>query len=422
MTEMDKEKDAQEPTGEHGSPFGVQEESILEPLHPGWQNLGQVFKPNDPFFEKIYFMLNYEYSSNIYVIRGDQEVSIVDPGNDYTCFLELFQLGWCQPTDIKKIALTHGHRDHCSGAIELLRGYPSIAEGEGFELILHQESPQELKEIVKKFGCRVTELEGGETIELSGLPFEVIYTPGHTIDGLSFYHAPTKTAFTGDVVMPHSMGEIDDKAGGRMDHYLFGVKTLLKKDIENVLPGHGFPVAEHGKRVIELTYESLMLKLLGVEDKIPWSSGAEALARQGFLEEAVFCCNKALEAKPDNMRALQIKSMCLVDLGRGEEAIEVLDTILERAGEDAFILTAKGNALLGMGKYEESLRYFDRALKTTPPLPETQVYKGMALYLLGRYDEAMDIELFSKEFSSHLKTELEKLAQEKAGSDASPTD
>lgn len=419
MSEIDKEKDTQKSTADPQLIFGEQE-SVLEPLHPGWQNLGQVFKPKDPFFEKIYFMLAYEYSSNIYLLKSDRDVSIIDPGNDYTAFLELFQQGWCQPQDIKKIALTHGHRDACSGTFELLRAYPSIVEGGGFELFLHKESPPELKEVVKQFNCQVTELEGGETIELSGQPFEVIYTPGHTIDGLSYYHAPTKTAFTGDTVMPHSMGEIDDKAGGRMDHYLFGVKALLKKDIDNVLPGHGFPVAEQGKRVVELTYESLMLKILGVEDKIPWLSGAEALATQGLLEEAVFCCNKALASNPENMRALQVKAMCLVDLGRSEEAIEVLDDILARAGDDAFILTAKGNALLGMGKYEESLEYFDRALKTTPPLPETQVYKGMALYLLGRYDEAMDIDLFSKEFSSHLKTELEKLAQEKGVPEIGP--
>ncbi len=413
MIENEKEKVLQGSTEEQQSIPEAEAPTELEPLHPGWQNLGQVFKPNDPFFEKFYFMLAYAYSSNIYLIKGDQDLTIVDPGNDYTSFLELFQQGWCQPQDIKKIALTHGHRDTCSGAFELLRAYPSIPESGGFELILHKESPPELKEVVKKFNCRVTEVEGGETIELGGLPWEVIYTPGHTIDGLSFYHAPTKTAFTGDIVMPHGMAEADDKAGGRLDHYLFGVKALLKKDIENILPGHGFPVAEHGKRVIELTYESLLLKILGVEDKIPWISGAEGLARQGLLEEAVFCCDKALISNPENMRALQVKAMCLADLGKGEEAIEVLDAILAREGQDAFALTVKGNALLGMAKYEESLEYFDRVLKIAPQIQEAHVYKGMALYLLGRYDEAMDIDIFRQEFSGHLKTELEKLAQDK---------
>jgi len=395
---------------EEREPLLEGEESEEEPEHPGWLTLAQVFQTSDPFFEKFLYLRAYEYSCNIYVIKGENNVTLVDPGNDYTGLSDLFRQGWCKPEEVKKIALTHGHRDHCMGAFELLRAYPHIFDSDGFELILHKESPQELKEVVKKFNCKVTELEGGETIDLGGLPWEVIYTPGHTIDGLSFYHAPSKTAFTGDMVMPHSFAEVDEKAGGRLDQYLFGVKALFKKDINNILPGHGFPVAEHGKRVIEMTYESVMMKIMGVEDKVPWIAGAEALARQGLLEEAVFCCDKALAAKPETMRALQVKAMCLTDLGRGEEAIVVLDEILVRQSQDPYALTAKGNALLGLARYEESLEYFDRALKVAPSLQEAHVYKGMALYLLGRYDEAMDIDIFRQEFSSRLKEELEKLS------------
>ena len=216
-----------------------------EPQHPGWLTLSQVYNFSDPFFEKFYYLLGYDYSCNIYVIRGDY-LTIVDPGNDYTGFMDLFKLD-CRPEDIKKIVLTHGHRDQSMGAFELLRAYPQLAESGGFELILHPDSPAELKDVVKKFGCRVTEVKGGETLELSGQEWEVIYTPGHTIDGLSFYHAPTKTAFTGDMALPHAMAEADQNAGGRLDHYLFGVKALLKKDIANLLPGHGIPVASSGQ-------------------------------------------------------------------------------------------------------------------------------------------------------------------------------
>ncbi len=384
-----------------------------EPQHPGWVTVAKVFNSSDPFFEKILFLLAYEYSGNIYAIKGEDYVSLVDPGNDYTGFMDLFSQGYCQPEDIKKIVLTHGHRDQCSGAFELLRGYPHIVENGGFELILHKDSPEELKNVVKKFDCKVTELEGGETIDLCGIPLEVLYTPGHTIDGLTFYHAPTKTAFTGDTVLPNGMAEADDKAGGRLDHYLFSLKALMKRDIQHILPGHGVPVVDHGKQLIELTYESLMMQILKVENQIPWISGAEGMARQGLLEEAVYCCNKALAGKPENIRALQVKAMCLTDLGRSEEAIGTLDEILARQPQDPYALTAKGNALLGAARYEESLEYFDQAIKIAPFIQEAKVYKGMALYLLGRYDEAMDIDIFRQEFSSHLKTELEKLTQSK---------
>jgi len=416
MTRDAHDDDRREPReGWEPQPEG-EEQPEEEPDHPGWLTLAQVLKTTDPFFEKIFFLLAYEYSCNVYLIKGDDYFSIVDPGNDYTGYMDLFRQGWCKPQDIKKISLTHGHRDQCMGAFDLLRAYPEVTEGGGFELILHKEGPQELKEMMKKLGCRVTEVSGGEIIDLSGSPWEVLYTPGHTIDGLSFYHAPSKTAFTGDIVMPHAMGEADEKAGGRMDHYLYGVKALLKKDIANLLPGHGIPVASLGNRVVEQTYESLMLKIIGVEKEIPWIEGAKALVSKGLLEEAVFCCDRELARKPDNLMAMQLKAYCLTDMGRCEESLVLLDQILSQQGDNLYALTAKGHALLGLGRYLESLPYFDQALAINPEFQDAQMYKGMALYLGGRPEEAMDIELFREEFTGRIKQEFLKKSQPSSSS------
>jgi len=257
----------------------------------------------------------------------------------------------------------------------------------------------------------VTEVKGGETLELSGQEWEVIYTPGHTIDGLSFYHGPSKTAFTGDMALPHAMAEPDQNAGGRLDHYLFGVKALLKKDIANLLPGHGVPVASLGNRVVEQTYESLMLKIIGVEKEIPWIDGAKALVSKGLLEEAVFCCDRELTREPENLTAMQLKAYCLTDMGRGAESLALLDQILSQQADNLYALTAKGHALLGLGQYLESLRYFDQALAINPDFQEAQMYKGMGLYLAGKYDEAMDIAAFRREFSHRIKEEMLKKHQ-----------
>jgi glyoxylase-like metal-dependent hydrolase (beta-lactamase superfamily II) len=393
-------------------PQSPEEAPAAEPEHPGWLTLAEVFNSADPFFEKFYYLLGYDYSSNIYVIKGDY-LTIVDPGNDYTGFMDLFDLGF-RPEDIKKIVLTHGHRDTSMGAFELLRAYPQIQESGGFELICHPDSPEELKEVVRKFGCRVTEVKDGETLELCGQPWEVIYTPGHTIDGLSFYHAASQTAFTGDVSLPHAMAEPDKKAGGRLDHYLYGVKALRKKDIANLLPGHGLPVASLGNRVVEQTYESLMLKIIGVEKEIPWIDGAKALVSQGLLEEAVFCCDRELAREPENLMAMQLKAYCLTDIGRCQESLELLKRVLSKEKDNLYALTATGHALLGLGKYLESLPYLDRALELNPDFAEAQMYKGMGLYLAGRYDEAMDIEIFRTEFSHRMKDEVLKKQQSTA--------
>ena len=324
------------------------------------------------------------------------------------------------PLDIKKVVVTHGHRDHCMGVFELLR-FPPIYESKEIEIINHEGGPEEFKKILESEGFSLTQVKGGETIELSGFEWEVIHTPGHTIDGICLYHGPTKTAITGDTVLPHAIGDTDKTAGGRLDHYLYGLKQLLRKDIENILPGHGVPVASTGKRTIEETYEGVMMKVIEVdlEAKTTWMEGATLLAERGLLEEVVYCCDKELALRPENLSASQLKAFALNDMGRCEEAIEILDQILAKQSENVHALTAKGHGLLGLQKFNESLKYFDQALAIDPEIKEAQVFKGMALYFMGKYDEAMDIEPFRVEFMDRFKDQIEKRQQETKQDDSS---
>lgn len=390
---------------------GVDFEQASPSDHPGWRPLSVVLGTADPFFANLLFLPGYEFSSNIYAITG-AGLSIIDTGNDYTAFLDLFRLGH-KPTDIGKIILTHGHRDHAMGVFELLRSYPTSRENGGVELVLHESAPAELKEFAKHAGARVTELRGGEILTINGQNWEVLYTPGHTVDGVCLYHPPSRTAFTGDMVLPHAMAEPDEHAGGRLDHYLFGIKTLLKKDLEHVLPGHGLPVASSGRKVVEETYEGLMMKIIGVEAKMKtsWIDGAAALAQRGCLEEAVYCCAKELFLDPKSRRAHKLKAVCLNDLGRFHEALESLER-LEGLGPpepgDPFPLIGRGYALMGIGRYQESVTFFDEALRVDPGMKDAQIYKGMALYLAGNYDAAMEIDLFRKEFVGRFQEELRK--------------
>jgi glyoxylase-like metal-dependent hydrolase (beta-lactamase superfamily II) len=377
-----------------------------------WTLLADLANVKNPLFERILFLFGYDFSSNTYLIQGDY-LSIIDPGNDYTAFMQLVDLGF-KPPDIKKIAVTHGHHDHVMGAVELFRGYRGFDNLE-FEIIMHEAGPKEFKEMMRRLGCQITEVKGGETINLSGFDLEVIYTPGHTIDGLCFYHAPTRTMFTGDTVLPHSMAGPDTKvAGGRMDHYFYAVRTLLKRDIDHVLPGHGGVAPNIGRWVVEETYDGLIKKMVGVET--PHLEGATTLAQDGLLEEALFYVNKELTKEPESAEAaeaLEFKAFLLNDLGRVEEALEVFDQVLTQQPDRVEVLMGKGTALLGMGRYDESLALFSEALGRQPQLPEAQIYKGMALYLSGRVEEALELPAFQQEFASRLKEELEKLAQDK---------
>ena len=397
---------------------GVIIPSEYEPDHPGWLSIAEIMKISDPVFEKSMFLIGYQESSNVYVLAGDY-LTIVDPGNDYTVFTELERLGF-NPLDIKKVVLTHGHRDHCMGVFELLR-FPPIYESKEIEIINHEAGPQEFKKILKNEGFSLTQVKGGETLELSGFEWEVIHTPGHTIDSICLYNQPTKTAITGDTVLPHAMADADKTAGGSLDHYFYGLKQLLRKDIENILPGHGVPVAGDGKLAVEQTYEGVMMKVVEVEpgSQTTWMDGAMLLAEKGLLEEVVYCCDKELALRPEKLSTLQLKAFSLNDMGRCEEAIEILDQILAEQGENVHALTAKGHALLGLQKFNESLKYFDEALAIDPEIKEAQVFKGMALYFMGKYDEAMDIEPFRTEFMDRFKNEIDKRQEQTKQDDSS---
>lgn len=368
-----------------------------------WQSLAELLKISNSLFEKTFFLFGYDFSCNIYLLQGDY-LSLIDPGNDYTAFMQLLGLGFKLP-DIKKIALTHGHPDHVMGALELFRGYPGhkIAD---VEIIMHEAGPGQYKELVQSLGCRLTEVKGGEKINLSGFELEVIHTPGHTLDGISFYHEPTQTLFSGDTVLPHAMAEVDQTGGGRMDHYLYSLRTLRKRKVQHLMPGHGGLVAHLGRQVVEGTFEGLIKKLVGLET--PFMEGAMTLAQQGLLEEALFYSQKELAVSPDDPRALEMQAFLLLDLGRNDEAAGIFDKILQKDQRHFHALLGKGRALMGMGGGQASLEYFDRALTINPQDPEALVNKGLALYLSGRQDEAMDIEIFQKEFAQRIKQEFTK--------------
>ncbi len=388
------------------------------PAHPGWLHLSEIGGAGEPFFDHILFLLGYDISSNIYLLTR-QRPAIFDPGNDYTAYMALFQQHAVAPADIRSIVLSHGHRDHCMGLFELIRSYPAIRSNGNLEVIAHEACPQEIEDMTRDVGIALKKVRGGEVLELGGCQMEVLHTPGHTIDGISLYHAASKTVFTGDTVQPHMMAEPDKHRGGRLDHYLYSLRVLLKKDIDKVLPGHGAPILANGRRVLEETYESLMMKVLGVENPISWLDGASALLKQGLLEEALFCLDRWLVHRTDDPQALRMKVMCLNDLGRCEEALQLLDRLEgqdEMKPSDPFPHLSRGYALLGMGRHQESIAHFDRVLALHPGMEDAQVFKGMALYLAGDHEQALAIEPFRTAFAGRLKAGL----SGKAGSERSP--
>ncbi|WP_051275910.1 MBL fold metallo-hydrolase [Desulfovirgula thermocuniculi] len=361
---------------------------------PGWRRLSAL-QPDHSLFARCLYLEGYDFSSNIYALCGDY-LTLIDAGNDYTAFIQLFAEGF-KPADVQKVVLTHGHMDHAMGTVELLRAYPSILREGRLEVVLHREGPEELKEIVRECGLHLREVEGGETLELSGFTFEVLATPGHTADGICLYHAESATLITGDMVLPYGIVAPDPGAGGNLRDYLSSLRQLLSLKVENLLPGHWEPVFGHARQVIRDTYEGLIKRAAGKD--APWAELALEMLRRGHLEEVVYCCERRLGENPQDTSFLGLKATCLCDLGRFREAAEAFEAVLGGDPGNFLALVGKGRALMGLGDYEGSLECFERALEKRPGSLEALVYKGLALSLAGRHEEAMAIGPFREEFA-----------------------
>lgn len=82
--------------------------------------------------------------------------------------------------------------------------------------------------------------KGVSVIEVGGLRFKVIETPGHTPGGVSFYEATEKVLFSGDSLFAGAIGRTDHPGGD----YEMLMKSILQKLVTlegsvTVFPGHG---------------------------------------------------------------------------------------------------------------------------------------------------------------------------------------
>lgn len=225
---------------------------------------------------KYFYEQKLAHASYLVGCQTTGEAIIIDPGRDVEVYLQEAEANDLQ---IVAAAETHIHADFVSGAREL-------AERTGARLYLSDEGDEAWKYLYADEYDHVL-LKDDDVFMVGNVRFDVLHTPGHTPEHISFLLTDTAGAdrpmgiFTGDFVFVGSVGRPDllEKAAGITDTAVSSAREMFHSvqrfkelpDYLQVWPAHGAGSAcGKGLGAIPSTtvgYEKMFNPALSFEDE-----------------------------------------------------------------------------------------------------------------------------------------------------------
>ena len=138
------------------------------------------------------------------------------------------------------VLVTHAHPDHIAGA-------PALAARFGVRRFAKYRWPGH-----DTAALDWTHVDDGAALAVAGTTLVALHTPGHSPDHLAFWHEPSGTLFTGDLVHQLASVAIIFSRGGNLAHYLASLERLLALNPTRLLPGHG-PAIDRPADVLRAT-------------------------------------------------------------------------------------------------------------------------------------------------------------------------
>lgn len=205
---------------------------------------------------KFFHLYTGPLEVNTYVVINGDSGFVVDPGGNAD---EIFAIFKKQKAKIDAILLTHAHFDHIGGVAQLVK-IASESEGKTQSsptVFLHSDEVEKIGSY-KNMGFSMNAnpekfvpdvlLNGGETLNISGLKVKVIHTPGHSKGGVCYVVG--NKIFVGDTLFFMSYGRTDFYDGNAKDLKNSIVNKLFTlKGNYTLLPGHGEPTTLEFERV-----------------------------------------------------------------------------------------------------------------------------------------------------------------------------
>src|SRR6476659_6276324 len=177
--------------------------------------------------------------NNTYLIDSGGAAALIDAGIGEAGHLaDLAAALHDRHARLDSVLVTHGHRDHAGGSPAIAAAHPGAAFA---KKPWPSEDPQ--------YGVEWRAIGDGDVLSAGGEPLTVVATPGHSPDHLAFWHAPTRTLFTGDLVVQGSSVMIHTSRGGDLSEYLASLQRLQTMAPSRLLPAHG-PIIDEPQKIL----------------------------------------------------------------------------------------------------------------------------------------------------------------------------
>jgi glyoxylase-like metal-dependent hydrolase (beta-lactamase superfamily II) len=187
---------------------------------------------------------------NTWIARRDgaEEALLIDPGDEPDRIKGALQE---LKTGVAAILITHCHFDHVGAVAEMARSTGASVYCPAGEVRILENINDFIFPGFGPFEPYTPEetVKGGDTLELAGFTIDVISTPGHSPDHVTYSIASETAIFSGDVLFGGSIGRTD-LPGADHPTLMRSIATLLDTLPEDtgVLPGHMNPTTLGSER------------------------------------------------------------------------------------------------------------------------------------------------------------------------------
>ncbi|PYY51967.1 hypothetical protein DEI84_02495 [Curtobacterium sp. MCBD17_023] len=229
-------------------------------------------------------------ASNWVILAGRDGVSLIDAGYpaDSALVVDSIRISGYDPSELKRVFITHGHVDHVGGVPEILKRYPDVDVLVAASEIANVHGPDREQVTFTDVGGRVASLRvirwlsfavasGGlarvrvpsarafTAADFQNRGLQPVCAPGHTEGSTAYELLGTEALVTGDAIITHHATQPSRwEARPRMipayftsdpDRAFVSAQALPRARL--ILPGHGPAVGRVGNQWVPLTRKRL---------------------------------------------------------------------------------------------------------------------------------------------------------------------